>query len=240
MTKTKYPDELNQYLQSTKVVDIDNPIVKQKVEELTKGASSETEIIKNIYHFVRDEIPYTFTYNMQKASEVLTQKKGQCNTKATLTIALLRAFGIPARYHCGSITKKMFKRIVPAWAYLLTPQEIPGHCWAEVFINEKWVAVENVIDLDLYQGIQRKIKKEGIKESAGCGISKDNFQKNWDGKTDVLMQQGALVEDKGTLANADEYLEKSQKFLNPIKEWFRSKLVKPSMNEKFAKLRKCQ
>jgi hypothetical protein len=186
---------------------------------------------------VRDEIPYTFTRNLQKASDVLKEGKGQCNTKTTLTIALLRALKIPARYHCGSISKELFKNTIPKWAYPFTPKFIPGHCWTEVYINEKWTGIENVMDLELYEGIQYKMLQDNQKESIGCGLSNDQFQKEWDGETEVLMQDGALVEDAGTFSNADQYLKKSEFFLNPIKYWLKDKIVKKAMNNKFNDLR---
>ncbi len=176
-----------QYLEPTDLVDSNAPIVKQKALELTQNVKLESEKAKRIYHYVRDEIPYTFTHNLQKASDVLREQVGQCNTKTTLTIALLRAVDIPARYHCGSVSKTLFKNIIPKWAYPLTPKLIPGHCWAEVFMNDKWAAIENVVDLKLYKGIHHKMLQENSDESIGCGLSKDKFQKEWDGKTDILM-----------------------------------------------------
>ena len=226
-----------QYLESTTLVDFNAPIVQQKALELTQNCVLETEKVKRIYHYVRDEIPYTFTYNLQKASDVLKDKVGQCNTKTTLTIALLRAVNIPARYHCGSVSKELFKNIIPKWAYPLTPRLIPGHCWAEVFINDSCTAIENVVDIKLYEGIQTEMLQNNEEQSIGCGLSKDQFQKEWDGKTDVLMQDGALVEEAGTFENADAYLAQAEKFLNPAKYWLKDVLVKKIMNRKFEELR---
>ncbi len=56
--------------------------------------------IKQIYDFVRNEIK--FGYNRGDdipASEVLQDGYGQCNTKSTLLMALLRAVGVPCRIH---------------------------------------------------------------------------------------------------------------------------------------------
>jgi len=78
---------------------------------------------------------------------------------------------------------------------------------------------------------------EHQKESIGCGLSKDKFQKEWDGESDVLMQDGALVEDSGSFSNADEYLATAEKFLNPIKYWLKDKIVKRAMNKKFDEIR---
>ena len=228
----------NEYLKPTNLVDFNSSIVKQKALELTKDIISEREKVKQIYHFVRDKIPYTFTHNLQKASDVLKEKAGQCNTKTTLTIALLRAINIPARYHCGSVSKTLFKNTIPKWAYPLTPKLIPGHCWPEVFINDRWTALENVVDLDLFEGIQCKMLQDGIKELNGCGLSKDKFQKEWDGKSDILMQDGALMYDAGTFSDADDYLAKAEKFLNPVKHFLKNEFVKVAMNRKFGELRK--
>jgi len=228
---------LNEYTKPTKLADSNNPIVQQKADELTRNIKTDIEKVQRIYHYIRDEIPYTFTHNLQKASDVLKEKVGQCNTKTTLTIALLRAVKIPARYHCGSVSKTLFKNTIPKWAYPLAPQKIPGHCWPEVFINDRWTAIENVVDLRLYEGIQYKISQGDLEESMGCGLSADTFQKEWDGQTDVLMQEGALLEDVGTFSNADEYLAKSETFLNPIKYWIKNKVVKQTMNKKFDQLR---
>jgi len=61
---------LNEYLQPTDLVDFNTQIVKQKALELTENSVLESEKVKDIYHFVRDEIPYTFTHNLQKALEL--------------------------------------------------------------------------------------------------------------------------------------------------------------------------
>ena len=53
----------------------------------------------------------------------------------------------------------------------------------------------------------------------------------------LLMQDGALLEDVGTFSNADEYLTKSEYFLNPLKYWIKNNFVKQLMNNKFNNLR---
>ncbi len=60
----------------------------------------EEERTKAVYNFVKDEI--LFGYNVDdniRASRVLKDGYGQCNTKGTLFMALLRALGIPCRIH---------------------------------------------------------------------------------------------------------------------------------------------
>ncbi len=60
----------------------------------------EFERIKAIYNYVRDDV--LFGYNIDdgiSASKVLADGYGQCNTKGTLFMALLRACNIPCRVH---------------------------------------------------------------------------------------------------------------------------------------------
>ncbi len=68
----------------------------------------ERERIGAIYDFVRDEMP--FGYNASDdlpASAVLADGYGQCNTKTTLLMALLRAGGIGCRFHGATLDKSL-------------------------------------------------------------------------------------------------------------------------------------
>ena len=65
-----------------------------------------------------------FGYNtddMISASEVLKDGYGQCNTKGTLFMALLRAVGIRCRIHGFTIDKKLQKGAMTGIVYKLAP-----------------------------------------------------------------------------------------------------------------------
>lgn len=62
----------------------------------------KVERVKGIYYFVRDEI--LFDYNKSDSlpsSRVLDDGYGQCNTKAVLFMAFLRACLVECRIHCS-------------------------------------------------------------------------------------------------------------------------------------------
>ena len=106
---------------------------------------SEFERLKSIYNFVRDEI--LFGYNTDDsipASKVLTDKYGQCNTKGTLFMALLRACGIPCRVHGFTIDKKLQKGAMTGIVYKNAPNHI-FHSWVEVYSEGKWYELEGFI-----------------------------------------------------------------------------------------------
>lgn len=70
------------YLRETKILDYSSEQIQLLVERRGWKNLSETERVKAIYNFVKDEI--LFGYNVDdgvKASRVLKDGYGQCNTK---------------------------------------------------------------------------------------------------------------------------------------------------------------
>ena len=74
------------------MLDYSNLSIQELIESRGWKEIEDFERIKSIYNFVRDEI--LFGYNIDddiSASKVLSDGYGQCNTKGTLFMALLRA-----------------------------------------------------------------------------------------------------------------------------------------------------
>lgn len=88
------------YLADSEHIDWRQPLVTAKAAELAAGASSDEEIARRCFEFVRDFIRHSWDYRMNpvtcKASEVLLHGTGYCYAKSHLLAALLRANGIPA------------------------------------------------------------------------------------------------------------------------------------------------
>ncbi|MDX1459073.1 MAG: transglutaminase family protein, partial [Marinobacter sp.] len=83
------------YLQSTPMLDFHHERIQQLVDQMGWRQLVPAEAARSIYLYVRDEI--AFGYNKDdtlSASQVLRDGYGQCNTKGTLLMALLRAVGI--------------------------------------------------------------------------------------------------------------------------------------------------
>jgi len=71
---------------------------------------------------VRDEIAVGYNESDDLiASRVLADGIGQCNTTGTLLMALLRAVGIPCRFHGFTIDKALQKGAITGFAYWLAP-----------------------------------------------------------------------------------------------------------------------
>lgn len=91
---------MQEYLIADEIIDFNNPQVFAKAKELSSGLSSDEDIAKACFLFVRDEIRHV---NDAKdniitctASEVLEHKTGWCYAKSHLLCALLRANSIPS------------------------------------------------------------------------------------------------------------------------------------------------
>lgn len=100
-------DDLNKYLEPSKVVDYNNPEIQWKARELA-GDHGQIETAKVIYHFVRDEIGHSLDIGSGKvtcrASEVLKEGHGLCFAKSNLLTALLRFTEIPTGFCYQTLT----------------------------------------------------------------------------------------------------------------------------------------
>ncbi|MGB0499059.1 MAG: transglutaminase-like domain-containing protein, partial [Rubricella sp.] len=95
-------------LDATPLLDFPSDGIARLIEDRGWLRLSEHDRIGAAYDFVRNEI--LFGYNRADdipASEVLADGYGQCNTKGTLLMALLRGLGLPCRLHGFSIHKAL-------------------------------------------------------------------------------------------------------------------------------------
>ena len=136
---------MHDYLAETRMLDYSNENIKRLIRERKWNDMAEFERLKAIYTFVRDEI--LFGYNVDDsvpASRVLQDGYGQCNTKGTLFMALLRACDIPCRVHGFTIDKKLQKGAMTGIVYRNAPQNV-FHSWVEVYFENRWYELEALI-----------------------------------------------------------------------------------------------
>ena len=91
---------MNEYLRDSKYIDFGVPAVKKTALGLAAGCSSENELVRRCFQFVRDEIQHSWDFKRnpvtRRASDVLAHGTGYCYAKSHLLAALLRANGVPA------------------------------------------------------------------------------------------------------------------------------------------------
>ena len=223
---------MNQYLKETKMLDFSNPSIQKLIEMKCWKEKNKFDCLKAIYNFVRDDI--AFGYNVDDnipASKVLKDGYGQCNTKGTLFMALLRACGIPCRIHGFTIDKQLQKGAMSGFVYKNAPKNI-FHSWVEVYFEDKWYELEAFI-LDkkyLYKLQKRFANCTGF--FCGYGVSVKDFQHpiiDFD-RNNTYIQSEGITKDLGVYDSPDELLKNHHQELSGIKTFLYRHLGRHLMN----------
>ncbi|MBI9096679.1 MAG: transglutaminase domain-containing protein [Sphaerochaeta sp.] len=97
-------EERHMYLESSHLLDYTHPAIQQLIRANGWDTpKTKKDLIGEVYTFVRDEIAYGYTKSFSlSASKILAKGYGNCITKSTLLMALLRAVGVPCHDHTES------------------------------------------------------------------------------------------------------------------------------------------
>jgi hypothetical protein len=191
--KFQVPEGMQEYVSPTGFCDCNNGEIKKMADQLTRDASSPKEAAMKIFYYVR-AIPYAVTTLDRMASKTLKEKKGFCVTKTNLQVALLRAIGIPARYHQVVLDKKIIKDIVSDFLYNKHEDTIWYHPWCECYLSGRWIACDSYLDKDLYNAAV----KQGI-------ITKEQMPTiDWVGESDLKIALPWMLKDVGVHSSYDE------------------------------------
>jgi hypothetical protein len=197
--------QLSKYLKPTYLCDSGSKAIKEKAHELTKHIRTPKGKALKIFHFVRDEIPFSLDFTDAQASQTLRTGSGFCFQKTNLQVALLRAAGIPARYHRVSCKKQLLRGIVSRLLYVILP-EVNTHFWCECYLSGGWVSCEATLDKDVFEGINQR----------GLPAARQISTIKWDGVNDLVLVRPWIVEDFGTSTSPDNlYLEMAKKQPRP-------------------------
>jgi transglutaminase-like putative cysteine protease len=207
-------------LKHTPMLDFNHPQIQSLIEQRQWRDLSQYDAIGEIYNYVRDEI--CFGYNADDripASQVFSDGYGQCNTKGTLLIALLRAVGISARLHGFTIYNQLQRGAIPNYIFFFAPKRIL-HSWVEVFYNERWINLEGyIIDKPYLKQIQSRFV-EPSKCFSGFGIATKFLSRpdvDWIGK-DTYIQSDGIADDFGIYEQPDDFYSKHGSNLTGIKK----------------------
>lgn len=231
---------MKEYLKETKLLDFSNKEIQNLIEKKQWRKLDTIDRIKSIYDFVRDEI--LFGYNISddiSASQVLSDGFGQCNTKGTLLMALLRANGIPNRIHGFTIDKALQKGAISGIWYKLSPKNIL-HAWVEIFVNKKWYSLEGVILDKSYLSKLQEQNKDCKTTFCGFGVFTDNFQNppiEWH-LNNTFIQDKGINQDFGIFDTPDELYLKHKQQLNFVKKLMFENVVRHRMNKNVNRIRK--
>lgn len=226
-------------LAETRLLDFSATTIQALIDRQSWRGLPPEAAAAGIYTFVRDEI--LFGYNSDDAlpaSQILSDGYGQCNTKATLFMALLRAVGIPCRFHGFTIHKALQRGAVTGIFYHLAPNDIL-HSWVEVWLNGRWINLEGLIlDRPYLRQLQHRFK-DSSRNFCGYGAATANLcmpEVEWTGG-DTYIQRDGINRDFGLYDTLDAFYAEVGTNVTGWRRWLYVHFVRHLMNSNVARIR---
>ncbi|WP_112321362.1 transglutaminase-like domain-containing protein [Oceanibium sediminis] len=225
-------------LRPTRLLDVHAGPIRDLIEARGWRALGEYERIGAAYDFVRDDI--RFGCNRADdipASEVLADGYGQCNTKATLLMALLRGLGIPCRLHGFTIHKALQRGVVPGAVYPITPAEIL-YSWVEVRFGGDWINLEGFI-LDAAYLSRLQAAFAGCESLCSHGVGTDRLSAppvTWQGGGTYIQKTG-IARDLGTFDTPDDFYGQHRQDFGRLWGWLYARVIRHWMNARVRAIR---
>jgi transglutaminase-like putative cysteine protease len=231
-------DAMNSLLTATPLLDLHHPDIEALVARRGWRTLSPYDRIGAVYDFVRNEVAFGYNEGDElPASRVLADGIGQCNTKSTLLMALLRAVGIPCLFHGFTIDKRLQKGAITGLAYLLAPQRII-HSWVEVSLEGRWVALEGfILDAPYLASLQRRFPE--ARRFCGYGAATPDLSApgvEWRGE-DTYIQKEGIADDFGVFDSPDAFYARHGSNLSGLKRWLYERVIRHAMNRNVARVR---
>mgnify|MGYP006147382039 FL=1 len=165
------------WLGNTPLLDIHHPRIRLLAVRLTQLKYGQRAKAQACFEYVR-ALPFGCigTGTGVPALVVLQLKRGDCHTKSTLLVALLRSLDIPARLRFVSLHADFLQGIID-----LGDQPVE-HCCVEVLLDGRWRAIDShVMDLSLAEASRQRLLDES--RSVGYGMHVRGSV-DWDGDSD--------------------------------------------------------
>ncbi|KAJ54024.1 MAG: transglutaminase family protein [Tateyamaria sp.] len=228
----------DQFLSPTSLLDFEAGPIQRLVADRGWMNLSNADRIGAAYDFVRNEI--LFGYNSDDAlpaSRVLSDGYGQCNTKGTLLMALLRALGMPCRFHGFTIDKRLQRGVVPELVYPLAPANII-HSWVEIYHGGAWLNLEGfILDAPVLAALQNTFPERKSLCAYGAGTDcLQNPNVEWRGVSTYIQKTG-INHDFGTFDDPDAFYA-THRQLTGVKGLLYRVIIRHWMNHRVRRMRK--
>jgi len=129
------PEDVKPFLDPTPLCQSDHEDIQAKARELARDAKDSVKVTRSIVRWVFGAVgKESGARGNATATEVLTDLKGDCTEHSALTVALLRAAGVPARNCTGIVYLTMGNKGVFGY-----------HAWSEAWLG-KWVPIDATVN----------------------------------------------------------------------------------------------
>lgn len=228
------------YLSETPLLDFRSEPIQTLISQREWMSLPLSERVGAAYDFIRNEI--RFGYNSDDAlpaSRVLADGYGQCNTKGTLFMALLRAMEVPCRFHGFTIDKRLQRGMVPELVYPLAPRNII-HSWIEVRLDGAWINLEGfILDQDVLSALQNAFP--GRQSLCAYGAGTEMLQAppvEWTGGNTYIQKTG-INQDFGVFDDPDAFYANHRQ-LSGLRGVLYRGFIRHWMNRRVQKIRQGQ
>jgi transglutaminase-like putative cysteine protease len=122
----------SEYLKSTLAVESAAPEIVAKAREIVGAETDAYAAARKVSAWVGLHMKKEYGSSADRATDVLRQLKGDCTEHALLSVALLRALGIPARRVDGVV-------------YVQNSDGVPAlywHEWVEAYVGSTWTQLD--------------------------------------------------------------------------------------------------
>lgn len=120
------------YLKATLAVESEAPEIVAKAREIAGAETDAYAAARKVVAWVGTHMKKEYGASADRATDVLRQMTGDCTEHSLLSVALLRALGIPARRVDGVV-------------YVQTGDGVPAlywHEWVEAFVGKSWTQLD--------------------------------------------------------------------------------------------------
>lgn len=181
-------DDPQRWLVNTPLLDIQHPRIRLLGLRLTQLRHQAADKAMACFQHVR-ALPFGCLGDGTgvPALTVLQRGRGDCHTKSTLLVALLRSVGIPSRLRFFTMPSGFLQDIIDL-------EGLPiQHCCVEMLLDRRWVAVDtHVVDQPLARVAQARLAAEGRQVGYGMHIAGET---DWDGHNQSFGQFSASDPD---------------------------------------------
>jgi transglutaminase-like putative cysteine protease len=181
-------DDAQRWLRDTPLLQYEHPKLRVLAKKLTQLKATPRERAVACFNHIRS-LPFGCIADSTGTSSlaVLRAGMGDCHTKGTLLVALLRSLAIPSRLRFVTLKPDFLHGILD------TGGEPIEHAYVEVLLEDCWLAVDShVADVRLAMAAKTRLAKE--RRALGYGMHRAGSI-GWDGRTSAFAQFSALDAD---------------------------------------------
>ena len=112
-SQSRTQDNPASWLSTSALLDLNDPKLRIQAISLTQLADTDTQKVVAIHRFIK-AIPFgrAACFDHVSAGDVLRSRQGDCHTKGTLFVALMRCVGLPAQLRFVTMPSTFLRGII--------------------------------------------------------------------------------------------------------------------------------